>query len=198
MNAVISAGAARSDTVVIDDTVADAGQFTKRLVSLMKTAMTRLAGGNSSTQARGQLTDLYISPEALEDIRDWTTADDGVDEFTLREIFQSTDNTGNGTTSGPLARIFGVTLHSITELGESQEFQRFSDSIGFTMGSSDVEIVIGLDLQQNDSFVMPVKEQLTIFDDSDNLHRRQKAGFYGWQEQGFGVLDDRRILLGSF
>ncbi len=198
MNAVVTAGAGRTDTAVISDAAATAGQFTKRLVSLMKTSMTRLAGGNSSTQSRGQLTDLYISPEALEDIRDWTTADDGVDEFTIREIFQSTDNMGNSTTSGPLARIFGVTLHSITELGVGQEFQVFSDSIGFSMGATDEEIVIGLDLQQNDSFVMPVEEQLTIFDDSDNLHRRRKAGFYGWQTQGFAVLDTRRCILGSF
>jgi hypothetical protein len=45
---------------------------------------------------------------------------------------------------------------------------------------------------------MPVKEELSIFDDSDNLHRQRRAGFYAWQEDGFGVLDGRRVLLGSF
>lgn len=200
-HAVISAGAGRTDfnggAPLTFDANATAGQFTKRLVSLMKTTMTRLAGGNSLTQSRGQLTDIYLSPEALEDIRDWDSATDGIDDLTLREIFQAGDNTGNGTQTGPLAGIYGVRLHSWTEFGVGQEFQDFFDTLGLSMGSTDEEIVVGLDLQENDSFVMPVKEELTIFED-DNLHRRRRAGFYGWQEQGFGVLDGRRILLGSF
>ncbi len=200
-HAVISAGAGRTDfnggAPLTFDGNATAGQFTKRLVSLMKTTMTRLAGGNSLTQSRGQLTDLYISPEALEDIRDWDGANDGVDDLTLREIFQAGDNTGNGTQTGPMAAIYGVRLHSYTELGVGQAFQDFFDTLGLSMGATDEEIVVGLDLQENDSFVMPVKEQLTIFED-DTLHRRRRAGFYGWQEQGFGVLDGRRVLLGSF
>jgi hypothetical protein len=200
-NAVISGGAGRTDfnggAPMVADANAAAGQFTKRLVSLMKTTMTRLAGGNSSTQSRGQLTDIYLSPEALEDIRDWDSATDGVDDLTLREIFVSNDSMGNGTATGPLARIYGVNLHSITELGVGQEFQDFFDTLGLSMGASDEEIVVGLDLQENDSFVMPVKEALSVFED-ETLHRRQRAGFYGWQEQGFGVLDGRRVLLGSF
>lgn len=200
-NAIISAGAGRTDfnggAPMVVDGNATAGQFTKRLVSLMKTTMTRLSGGNSSTQSRGQLTDLYISPEALEDIRDWDGANDGVDDFTLRAIFQANDNTGNDSLSGPLAGFYGVRLHSITELGVGQEFQNFFDTLGLSMGTSDEEIVVGLDLQQDDSFVMPVKEELSIFE-ADELHRRRRAGFYGWQEHGFGVLDARRVLLGSF
>lgn len=199
--AIISAGAGRTDfnggAPLTFDANATVGQFTKRLISLMKTTMTRLAGGNSATQNRGQLTDVYLSPEALEDIRDWDGANDGVDDFTLREIFQAGDDTGRGTATGPLAGIYGVRLHSITELGVGQEFQDFFDTLGLSMGVSDEEIVVGLDLQENDSFVMPVKEQLSIFED-DALHRRRRQGFYAWQEHGFGVLDGRRILLGSF
>lgn len=196
--AIISAGAGRTDSaggapMVVDGNAA-AGQFTKRLVSLMKTTMTRLSGGNSATQSRGQLTDIYLSPEALEDIRDWDSATEGVDDFTLREIFKA----GDDPATGPLAGIYGVRLHSITELGVGQEFQTFFDTLSLSMGASDEEIVVGLDLQENDSFVMPVKEQLSIFDDSDNLHRRRRQGFYAWQEHGFGVLDGRRVLLGSF
>ncbi len=200
-HALIAAAAGRTDfnggAPVVIDGGATAGQFTKQLVSLMKTTMTRLSGGNSATQSRGQLTDIYLSPEALEDIRAWTEADDGVDPATLREIFLSGDNTGNGTSTGPLGGIYGVRLHSITELGVGQTFQNFSDSLGVTMVGSDEEIVIGLDLQQNDSFVMPVKEELGVFEDP-LLHRRGRAGFYAWQDQGFGVLDTRRVILGTF
>jgi len=200
MRTVISAGAGRTDVSggapIVFDSAAAPGQFTKRLVSLMKTTMTRLAGGNSATQSRGQLTDLYVSPEALEDIREWDL--DDVDDITRREIFLSDDGQGRGESSGPLARIYGVTLHSITELGVGQEFQEFYESnLSGTLGTSDEEIVIGMDLQDNDSFVMPVKMDVTVFDDPA-LHRRQRAGVYAWREHGFAVLDTRRVLLGTF
>lgn len=196
---IISAGAGRTDVQggapVIFDSAAPVGQFTKRLISLMKTSMTRLGGGNSASQTRSVLTDIYLSPEALEDIREWDV--DDVDEITRREIFVSNDNNGPMSASGPLAGIYGVTLHSITELGVGQEFQDYFDTLGVSMGTSDEEIVVGLDLSMNDAFVMPIKEEVTIFEDP-NLHRRRKAGFYGWMEHGFAVLDDRRVLMGSF
>lgn len=196
---IISAGAGRTDfgggAPLIFDAAAAAGQFTKRLISLMKTSMTRLAGGNSATQGRGVLTDLYISPEALEDIREWDETE--VDEVTRREIFLAQDNNGNQQLSGPLARIYGVNLHPITELGVNQEFQDFFDGLGLAMGASDEEIVIGLDLSMNDSFVQPVKVDVQVFDDPQ-LHRQQRAGVYAWREHGFAALDSRRVLLGSF
>ncbi len=192
---IIAAGTGRTDfnggAPLVFDSAATAGQFTKRLVSLMKTTMTRLAGGNSATSNRGRLTDLYISPEALEDIREWDV--DEVDDLTRREIMVAE----NDTTGLPIARIYGVTLHPLDELGVGQEFQTFFDTLGVSVGTNDQEIVIGLDLNHNDSFVMPVKRELAIFED-DMLHRRQKAGFYGWQEHGFAALDGRRVLLGSF
>jgi len=190
---IIAAGAGRTDysggAPLVYDSAATAGQFTKRLVSLMKTTMTRLGGGNSSSVNRSRLTDLYVSPEALEDIRNWDS--DEVDDLTRREILVA------GDTSGPAAEIYGVKLHTLDELGENQELQTYFATLGVTMGTSDVEVVVGLDLSHSDTFVMPVKRQLEIFED-DNLHRRQKAGFYGWQEHGFAALDGRRVLLGSF
>ncbi len=190
---LIAAGAGRTDyqggAPLVFDSAATNGQFTKRLVSLLKTTMTRLAGGNSSTPNRGRLTDLYISPEALEDIREWDA--DEVDDLTRREIFTA------GEDGGPMARIYGVNLHPLDELGVGQEFQAYFDTLSVSVGTGDEEIVVGLDLSKDDSFVMPVKRPLAIFED-DMMHRRQRAGFYGWQEHGFAALDGKRILLGSF
>ncbi len=190
---IIAAGAGRTDysggAPLVFDSAATAGQFTKRLVSLMKTTMTRLAGGNTASAGRGRLTDLFISPEALEDIREWDH--DEVDDVTRREIFTASED------GGPMAKIYGVNLHPLDELGVGQEFQTYFATLGVNMGTSDEEIVIGLDLSHGDSFVMPVKRELDIFED-DNLHRRMKAGFYGWQEHGFASLDGRRVLIGSF
>ena len=183
---VLAAGVDRN--IMVYDADATAGQFTKRLVSLMKTVMRRNGGGNSASLVRSRLSDLYLSPEALEDIRNWQV--DQIDEITRREIFLAAD--------GGITRLFQVNLHDIDELGESQEYQNFFvNSLSGSLQGSDVELVVGLDLGNRDSFIMPVKQEVQIFED-DNLHRHQKAGLYGWAELGFAVLDNRRVLLGSF
>ena len=186
---LLAAGVDRN--VLVYDADASAGQFTKRIVSLMKTVMRRNAGGNSGSLNRGRLTDLYLSPEALEDIRNWGV--DQVDEVTRREIYQASDD------GAAITRVFGVNLHDMDEVGEDQEYQNFfSTQLGGSLGpSSDKELVIGLDLSASDSFIMPIKQDIQIFED-EALHRHQRAGFYGWAEIGFAVLDNRRILLGSF
>ena len=185
---LLAAGVDRN--IVVYDSDASAGQFTKRLVSLMKTVMRRNGGGNSASNNRGLLTDLYVSPEAMEDIRNWGV--DQVDEVTRREIYTAAD--------GSVNRIFGVNLHDRDELGEGQEYQLFySNVLEGTLPSSPnqkTELVVGLDLRKRDSFIMPVRQEVQIFED-DTLHRQKRAGFYGWAEQGFAVLDNRRVLLGA-
>lgn len=186
---LLAAGTDRN--IVVFDSDADAGQFTKRLVSLMKTVMRRNSGGNSTSLNRGMLTDMYVSPEAMEDIRNWGV--DQVDEITRREIYVA----GDGNENGVLNRVFGVNLHDLDELGEGQEYQLFySNVLGASLPSDDVELVVGLDLRKRDSFIMPIREEVQIYED-DTLHRQKRAGYYGWAEQGFAVLDNRRVLLGS-
>jgi len=182
---LLAAGVDRN--IVVYDSDAAAGQFTKRLVSLMKTVMRRNGGGNSASNNRGILTDLYVSPEAMEDIRNWGI--DQVDEITRREIYTAAD--------GTLNRVFGINLHDLDELGEGQEYQEFYDNVlSGTLPGGDTEVVVGLDLRKRDSFIMPVRQEVQIFED-DTLHRQKRAGFYGWSEQGFAVLDNRRVVLGS-
>jgi len=179
--------AAVDRNIVVFDSDAASNQFTKRLVSLMKTVMRRNGGGNSSSANRGALTDLYVSPEAMEDIRNWGV--DIVDEVTRREIYTAAD--------GAINRIFGVNLHDRDELGIGQEYQNFyANTLGQTPPGSKDEIVVGLDLRKRDSFIMPVRQEVQIFED-DSLHRQKRAGFYGWAELGFAVLDNRRVLLGA-
>jgi hypothetical protein len=185
---LLAAGVDRN--ILVYDADATAGMFSKRLVSLMQTVMRRNSGGNSASTGRGRLTDLYVSPEALEDVRNWGL--DQVDEVTRREIYTASED------GAPITRIFGVNLHDLDELGEGQEYQSFvtSDLAG-ALQASDLELVVGLDQSTSDSFVMPVKEQLQVFEDP-TLHRQQRAGYYGFAELGFGVLDNRRVILGSF
>jgi len=183
---IITAGYDRN--LIVFDSDAQAGQFTKRLVSLLKTFMRRNGGGNSTSNNRGMLTDLYMSPEAMEDIRNWNI--DQVDEVTRREIFISAGENA-------LTRIFGVNLHDVDEFGEGQEYDNyFTSTLGGVLSGGDLEIVVGLDLSKNDSFVMPMRQEVTIFPD-EMLHRQQRAGYYGWAEYGCAVLDNRRVLIGS-
>lgn len=182
--------AAYDRNIVVLDSDAAPGQFTKRLVSLLKTVMRRNGGGNSSSLNRGKLTDLYISPEAMEDIRNWNV--DQVDEMTRREIYVS-----GGDDDAVVNRIFNVNLHVLDELGEGQEYQLFYDNeLSGSLPGGDVELVVGLDLSKRDSFVMPIREEVQVFED-DNLHRTRRAGIYGWWEGGLAALDNRRVILGS-
>jgi hypothetical protein len=185
---LLAAGVDRN--ILVFDADATSGLFSKRLVSLMKTVMRRNSGGNSASVGRGSLTDLYVSPEALEDVRSWGL--DQIDDTSRREIYTAVDG------GAPIARIFGINLHDLDELGEGQEYQNFfTNYLGGAVQSSDLELVVGLDQLNSDSFVMPVKEQLQVFEDP-TLHRQQRAGYYGFAELGFGVLDNRRVILGSF
>lgn len=182
---LLTAGADRN--ILVFDADATAGQFTKRLISLMKSVMVRNGGGNTGSIRRSKLTDVYLSPEALEDIRNWGV--DQVDEVTRREIYTAADGTIN--------RVFNVNLHDLVEFGEGQEYQTFfTSSLSGSLATGDLELVVGVDMSINDSFIMPVRQDVSIFEDPA-LHRQQRAGFYGWAELGFAVLDNRRCLLGS-
>ena len=186
-NTLLAAGVDRN--ILVYDGDATSGFFTKRLVSLMQTVMRRNAGGNTGSANRGRLTHMYVSPEALEDVRNW-----GLDQISDA----ARDRIYNTTGEGPVTNIFGVQLRDLDELGEGQDYQTFfSDALGGAVEASDLELVVGLDQAASDSFVMPMKQSLQVFEDP-TMHRQQRVGYYGWAELGFGVLDNRRIILGSF
>lgn len=174
---------------MIYDSDATAGQFTKRLTSLLKTEIARRGGGNSASDKRFKLTDLALSLEGVEDMRGWGV--DQLDEVSRREIYVAADGTFN--------RIFGVNLHPLYELGVGQEFQKFySDTLGGSLATGgDVELVVGLDLSDRSDFVMPVVDDWEVFEDI-SVHREWRQSWYGRMRLGFGLLDDRHIMLGSF
>ena len=166
-------GAGVDRNIVVFDSDSNPGQFTKRLVSLAKTVMRRNGGGNSTSINRRRLTDIFMSPEGVEDIRNWGV--DMVDEVTRRQIWVAADGTINN--------IFGVNLHDYDEFGEGQEYQNYyTNDLSGAMGSGDLEIAIGFDLSHRpNSFKMPFKEDVQMFHDP-GLHRQQRDGYYGWAE----------------
>jgi hypothetical protein len=182
---VVGAGVDRN--ILVYDADAAIGQLTKRVISNMKTAMKRQSGGINT--GAGRLTDVWMSPEALEEIRNWGV--DQLDDTSRREVYTATDE------ASAITRLFGINLHSLFELGASNQYQNFyTGTLSGTFPGSDTELLVGLDLSGNDSFYMPVKQELSVFEDSE-LHRKQRMGWYAWAELGFAVLDTRRVILGS-
>jgi hypothetical protein len=177
-----------------------AGYLSKELINKM------IIGFQRTGRA---LTDLWVAPEDAADIREWTETD--IDPVTRREIFQAAG----------MGRIWNVQLHVLPHLGQQGKFNindstssygifkadaaddyndyhldspNVVDSNGAVTTAGETQIW-GFDMTANDSLVMPIKQEFQVFDDS-TLHRRQKQGFYGWEEVGFACLDSRMIALG--
>lgn len=183
--------AALNRALAIYDSEATAGYFTKRLVSLLRTAFNRYGGGNSTSVNRFRLTDLYMSPECMEDIRNWDLTQ--VDDGTRRQIFLG----GTGDGQYALSTIYGVRLHDLFELGVGQEFQNYYvNTLGGSMSGSKLEIVVGLDQSQDRSFVNPVRMPVTVNEDP-TVARQRRFSLWSESNQGWSCLDSRCCLIGQ-
>jgi len=182
--------AAQGRGILAYDSDAAAGSFSPKLISLMKTVVRRNGGGNSTSTARKKLTDLYMSPEAFEDMSAWGLGQVSDD---IRTQIQRSEE-------GAVRGMYGVNFHDLDELGVGQEYQLYySSTLSGSLGpSSDEELVVGLDLSSPDKcFIHPVSQEIEITED-ENLHRHGLVGFYGSMEGGWAVLDVRNVLAGSF
>lgn len=159
------------------------GEFTKELVSRMIITMLRGGGGNL---VQTNLTDLYLSVEAMGDIRAWTSSD--VDEFTRREVLKS-NQLG-------MAELYGVALHPMVEFGDGQDYQSILEDLGASQPSGTVEWCVGLNLAADMSFVMPIRDELVTREDPA-LHRQWRGGIFGSLRSGAAVLDLRNVILGA-
>lgn len=167
--------------IVVYDAAAAANQFTKRLVSIAQLVMKRNAGGNSVTNNR-MLTDIFMSLEAFEDIRNWQI--DIIPDAVRERVF----NNASG-----LSDIFGTNLHPIFEFGVGQEYQNYwTTDLAASMPSGDSEIMLGFDLSVDDAFVMPVQEEVEVL--YDEVRRQRLQGIWATMCFGVAVLDSRRLL----
>jgi hypothetical protein len=181
-------GAGYDRGILVSDSAAAAGQFSRKLLSLMKLAMVRNGGGNVTSLGRSRLTDIYLSHEAIEDIRLWGSTDGG--ETTLDRFVVDPQ--------GVVESIYQVRLHPMDEFGVGQEYQDYwSNILGGSMGASDQEICIGLDLSRDGAFVNPIREEYRVLEDPNaQLHNLMRWLTRG--EHGFAILDSRAVLVGSF
>lgn len=183
----------------VDPASPGAGYLSKELINKMMVGMVR----NDR-----QLTELWVSPEDMADIREWTDTD--VDPITRREIF----------VAAGMGRIWNVNLVEMKHLGATGKFNindatssygifkesgnafndytltnpNVVDANGQVTTAGETQ-VYGFDRTVNDSLVMPIRQEFTVFDDP-TLHRKQQQGVYGWEEVGFAVLDSRMMAIG--
>lgn len=179
-----------------------------RLITLIKRFNTSWAGG--TTQQYNGLTDLFVSPEIKQQIRHFafnpmntvgsqSTGPVALPDAVREQIFRSAG----------AEEIYGIMLTDLVELGVSKKYNKLFST--FASGNiahssqafdwTDDEILIGLDLSQGrDAFVRPVAQQaesggvFSIFPDDQWVARSDKAGFYGFLEEGRVCLDSRAIV----
>jgi len=182
-------GAGLDRGILVFDSAGTDGVLSRKLVSLMKIAMIRNGGGNMGTMNRPNLTDLYVSHEAIEDLRNHTAAQHG--DITRSELTNDPE--------GTILRLHGVNIHPMDEFGVGQEYQDYwTNTLSGTMNGSDEEIVVGLDLSRSPNpFYMPVREDLEIFAD-ENAFYENKVRWGGRMELGMANLDSRSVIIGSF
>ncbi len=182
-----------------------------RLITLSKRLNMSFAGGTPVEAYSRGATDLFMSPEMMEDVR---------------EMAYQPVNTRNGatTTSGATslalpdsmrldiyrnagaAEIYGKTLHELLELGVGYKYNVLFGSFASgniahgsqTFDSADDEVIIGIDLAKR-AFRRGLARKadsggtFTVETDDQFLKRADKIGWYGSLEEARVCLDGRAI-----
>lgn len=157
---------------------------------------------NGTTTSAYGLTDIFVSPETMADIRAFAynavggtitsnTSDTPVTDLPAgvrEEIYRG----------GGAQEIYGITIHELIELGPNQKYNKlFNEFYSGSFADSD-DLVVGLDLTK-DAFVRPVARNsesggtFTAMPDDQFVARSEKIGFYGSLEEGRVCIDSRAI-----
>ena len=146
---------------------------------------------NGTTNSSYGLTDIFVSPETMSDIRAFaynpvggtvgtsvTTNAGGTDlpAGVREEIYR-----GGGT-----QEIYGISIHELVELGADQKYTKLFNEFftGSPAFADSDDLIVGLDLTK-DAFVRPVARNadsgstFTAMPDDQFVARSEKIGFYG-------------------
>jgi len=177
------------------------------LVKNVKRLNRSYAGG--STNSSYGLTDIFISPESMSDIRAFAynpvggglakTATPAITDIAIindlpagvrEEIYRG----------GGSQEIYGISIHELVELGANQKYTKLFNE--FYNGSNNFadsdDLVVGLDLTK-DAFVRPLARNadsgstFTAMPDDQFVARSEKIGFYGSLEEGRVCIDSRAV-----
>ena len=167
-------------------------------------------GGTPDVAYSNGLTDLYLSPERMADVRGFVyqpmntqkaggaavDTDAASGPIALPDSVRTDIYNSAGTTE-----IYGVTLNEVMELGVGKKysvlFGEFDVGISYNTGADD--LVVGLDNSKG-AFIRPVAVQsetggtFTALADDQWSARSEKIGFYGSLEEGRVCIDARAIV----
>lgn len=169
---------------------------------------TSYTGGTPDSINPPGLTDLFVSPEVLEDIRAFAYNPMNVRGGLTSAGAESTQGNvplpdGIRTqiyNAGGLTEIYNVTIHSLIELGLNAKYNVLFDSFyAGTFNPASDEIVVGFDLTRP-VFLRPVVVddesggQVVVRPDDQWVSRSEKTGFYAKVREGRVILDDRALV----
>jgi len=184
---------------VVDKTGESNSKFTLAYLNDMMVKMKRLntsyAGGTPAASYSRGITDLFVSPEIVGDIRHlsfnpFSTSDEQVGDGVKDEMYR---------TAG-FQNLFGINIIDLIEFGNGQKYNTlFGTFYGGTFTGND-QVVVGVD-RSREALVRPVARNsetgstFTALPDDQFAMRQDKTGFYGGIEEG-RVLLDARVLVG--
>jgi hypothetical protein len=201
-------GTSTADVIVPNDI--------NRLMTLIKRINNSYDGGTPSNWSAKGLTDLFVSPEVMEQVRGfaWNPINN-VGSQSTGPIALPNGARERVWDNGGMAEIMGVSLHELLELGDGATrkynalFQSLATAHGGTaivggdntgtFASSADQILVGVDLTR-DAFVRPVARQadsggtFTVLPDDQFVARQEKMGFYGFLEEGRVCVDARAVV----
>lgn len=198
----------------------DANEFIphdiNRLMTHIKRINTDYNGGTPEGLTAKGLTDLFMSPEMMQQVRAFAyhavnaqqgSANIGTGPITLPDNVR--EDIWN---SGGMSSLYGIVLHELLELGSTRKYNKlFGSLIGSntipngggggafsTAGTTD-ELIVGADLSR-ESLVRPVAREhesggtFSVLPDDQFVTRAEKMGFYGYLEEGRVCLDARALV----
>lgn len=169
-----------------------------QLLTLSKRINTAIDGGSAANAPQG-CTDLYMSIEAMQDVRAMS-----YNPVNVRGAIVAAPAAGDSSISlpsdmreeilkgGGMPMLMGLTLHEMNEFGLNFAynvlFKQFYTG-SFTQASQ--EIIVGID-RTRDSAVMPIKGNLEVQNDIF-MTRSDRSGVIATIDEGWAVLDNRQV-----
>ena len=173
-------------------------------------------GGTPTDMFSEGITDLFVSPEVKALIRSWlfnpenTTASPNGDESTAMPLPDALRE--EVWRNGGSSILGGIGVIELNELGISQKYNNLFDEVAgaityaeidgtnsATFTSASDEIAVGVDLSTTDAFKKAVitdsdtGANITTVPDDQFVSRSEKLGFYSSVQEGYYLLDCRRV-----
>lgn len=198
-----------------------AGEFQVDDINKAMTLLKRINAAYNGTTPVGNegrgLTDLYVSPEIMEQVRGFAYNPVNIKQAPGvadgKEAIPLTDSVRDRIFSaGGMADIWGVSLHELLELGVGRKYNALFDEIAGTnlftkadgtssqgqFNGANSEILVGIDRSRR-SFIRTLAVNaenggsFTLKPDDQFLARSGKIGFYGGLEEGRVGLDAKAV-----